>query len=92
MPPTTAKQYAEEHRQFLEAHNPSVLCGQPDQTSYLYLADMQEHAMYSLVNSKEHQKLPHPEQLKQLASRRESIEELMRHDLILEPAPSESGI
>ena len=78
----------------ISAANPAVLSGQSDQTSYLsgignQAADRLEQAMASLVNSKEFQRLPHLEQLKQLASRRESIEEAIRHDLILQAVPEE---
>ena len=61
----------EEHNQFLEAHNAGVLRQQSDSTSYLSsvgeeAAEMYDHLMSKHNNSKEVQKLPHPERVREL--------------------------
>jgi hypothetical protein len=65
------------YRRFREQHNPSLLSGQPDQTSYLYsvgnqAADRLSHAMHSLVTSKEFQKLS--QRLEKLAAEKKARE------------------
>jgi hypothetical protein len=88
-----AKDYAEEHRRFLEENNPSVLRGQKDQNSYLSsvgeLAEqMFEHLM--IQRRRQVQNLPHLEMVRELQAFRHQADEMVRHDLIYQPLPDSS--
>ena len=50
---------------------------------------MYEHLMSRHNNSEEVQKLPHLERVRELQSRHHEVEEMLRHDLILQPVPEE---
>ena len=85
-----AQRYAEEHKRFLEEHNPDVLRKQSDPTSYLSSVgqeaeDRHLHLMLQHNNSKEVQKLPHLDRVRELQSRNQEVSELVRHDLIHQP-------
>jgi hypothetical protein len=87
-----AKRLAEEHRQFLEQHNPSVLSGQDDPTGYLsevgrLASESFEEQMWKFANSKEVQNLPHLERVRALQNHREAVLEQITHDYILQPVP-----
>jgi hypothetical protein len=87
-----AKRFAQEHKQFLERHNPSVLSQQSDPHSYLSsvgqeAAESFGHQMAKFANSREVQKLPHLERVRALQNHRESVLEQIMHDLILQPVP-----
>ena len=80
-----ADKYAAEHKRFLEEHNPAVLRGQSDPTSYLSsvgetAAEMFWHLMRECMQRV--RDLPHMEKVRELESRRHEVEELIRHDLI----------
>lgn len=88
-----AKRFAEEHKRFLEEHNPAVLRGQYDQTSYLSSVGHQAAERYALLmmshnNSKEVQALPHQQRVQELQSRRHEVEEMIRDELLHQPRPA----
>jgi hypothetical protein len=88
----TAKCFAAEHKRFLEEHNPAVLRGQSDPTSYLSsvgltAADMLEQIMVQHLHDPELQKLPAPQRARLLRNHQQAAEELIRHDLIYQPLP-----
>ena len=90
-----AEKYAAEHKRFLEAHNPSVLHQQSDPTSYLSsvgqtAAEMYRHLMHQHHHKPAVQDLPHHLRVRELQSRHHEVEELIRHDLILQPVREES--
>ena len=87
-----AERFAAEHRRFLEEHNPSVLRGQSDPTSYLSsvgrsAAVTLEHLMSQHLRDPELQKLPAPQRARLLRNHQQAAEELIRHDLIFQPLP-----
>ena len=88
------QRYADEHRRFLEENNPSVLSRQSDPSSYLSsvgetAAQMHRHLMFSHLRSPAVQKLPFPDQGTELQNRLREVEELVRHDHVLQPVPEE---
>jgi hypothetical protein len=90
-----AKDYAEEHRKFLEENNPSVLRGQKDPSSYLSLVgeqaeEMFEHLMIQYRNQPKVRDLPHLEKVRELQAFRHQADEMVRHDLIYQPLPESS--
>jgi hypothetical protein len=90
-----AKRWAEEHRRFLEENNPAVLADlrrQGDLNSYLSSVgesanEMESHLMSQYLTSKEVQNLPFHDRVRALRSRQREVEELIRHDVILQPVP-----
>jgi Transposon-encoded protein TnpV len=93
----TARQYAEEHRRFLEENNPGVLDGLRQSgslDSYLSsvgeeASQMFDHLMNQYHKSPEVQNLPYHDRVRALQSRRSEAQELVRHDLINQPVPAE---
>ena len=88
-----AQSYAEQHRKYLQSEHPSLLREYEksgDLEKYLQgvgedAASREEHlATQSL---KETRDLPFPDQMRALANRREEAKEMIRHDLIYQPAP-----
>jgi hypothetical protein len=88
-----AQRWAREHRRFLEENRPDLLTALQwagDLEDYLAsvgetASERLEHAMAELLNDIEHQKLPHLERVRALQNRQQETEELIRHDLILQP-------
>jgi hypothetical protein len=88
-----AKDYAEEHRKFLEENNPSVLRGQKDPNSYLSLVGEQAEDMFGhLMMQRMHQvrNLSHLEKVRELEAFRHQADEMVRYDLIYQPLPESS--
>jgi Transposon-encoded protein TnpV len=89
----TAQEFEEEHRQFLQENAPHVLEGlRRSGTLDSYLASIGEtaserleHVMSQHLADKELQKLPHLERVRELQNRHQEAEEIIRHDLILQP-------
>ena len=90
---TTEANYAQEHQKFLEENNPKVLSElrrSGDLNSYLSSVGEQASDLFLTImmqynNSPEVQKLPHLDRVQALQSRRHEADELVRHDLILQP-------
>ena len=86
-----AQEFAKEHRDFLEKHNPKLLkklAQSNELPTYLYKVGKQADEMLSHMLSEEmHQtmNLPFHERVERLESLRASAEEIIRHDLILQP-------
>ena len=88
-----AKEYAQEHLRFLKENRPDVLAElrrSGDLNSYLSSVGVQASdrfltLMMQYNNSPEVQKLPHLDRVQALQSRRHEADELVRHDLILQP-------
>jgi Transposon-encoded protein TnpV len=83
-----AKDYAEEHRKFLEENHPSVLRGQKDPSSYLSLVGEQAESMFEhlmMQRRRQVQNLPHLEMVRELQAFRHQADEMVRHDLIYQP-------
>ena len=79
---------------FSRRTTPPSCQGKADRTSYLssvgeQAAEMYEQLMSRHNNSKEVQKLPHLERVRELQSHHHEVEEIIRHDLILQPVPEE---
>jgi hypothetical protein len=78
------------HKKF--AHNPSVLSGQSDPTRYLSLVGSQAsdrfwHLMGQHLRDPELAKMSAPQRAQELQRREHEVEDLVRHDLILQPVP-----
>jgi Transposon-encoded protein TnpV len=91
-PHPLAAKFGAEHKRFLEEHNPAVLRGLSDSTSYLSsvgetAADRCEHLMFQYMQSPAVKDLPHQQRVRELQSRHHEVEELIRHDLIFQPLP-----
>lgn len=84
------QRFADEHRKWLENNNPEFLRQQSDQTSYLYsvgseAAERWEHLMSQFSHSPEVQKLEGPARVRALQNHQQSVEEMIRDELIMEP-------
>jgi hypothetical protein len=85
-----AERLAQEHERFLEEHNPSVLRGQSDRTSYLssvgqQAADQVRFLVSQYRRTPEFKNLPHHRQVLALQSRRHEAEELVRDEILHQP-------
>jgi hypothetical protein len=88
-----AEQFAKEHHHFLAVNRPDVLAALEeagDLDDYLAsigetASDRLDHAMRDLLNDKNHQSLPYLERVRALQNRQQETEEIIRHDLILQP-------
>jgi hypothetical protein len=82
-----------EHRRFLEENRPDLLTAlqwSGDLDDYLTsigetASERLSDAMRGMLNDPQHQKLPHLERVRALQNRQQETEELIRHDLILQP-------
>ena len=87
-----AERYAAEHKRFLQENRPDVWrqLQQKDPHSYLssvgnQAAEMFRYLMHQYKESKEVRSLPYHSQVRALQSRQREVEELVLHDLILQP-------
>jgi hypothetical protein len=94
----TARQFQEEHRKFLEENRPDVLNDLRQSGSLdSYLSSVGEtanerldHVMSQHLRDPEVQRLPFLEKAQELRSRQLEAEEVIRFDLILQPAPEDA--
>ena len=92
------KRWAQEHLRFLQENNPAVLEGlnrSGELSNYLSSVGREAHqSELQQTNRFRHdpelRKLPAPELTQALQNHRQSVEEQVRHDLILQPVPEES--
>lgn len=95
LPTTLAKQYAEEHKTFLQSNQPQLLKSlhqSGDLPSYLQqtgmqAAEMHMHLMAQHLHSKEEQAKEYPDRIRSLQSRQQSVQEVVRDSLIHQPRP-----
>ena len=88
-----AKEYAAEHRKFLRENAPEMFKSLSQSgTLWKHLhsvgeqaSEMHLHLMAQHNNHKDTQKLPYQKRLESLQSHRQSVEEMVRHDLIHQP-------
>ena len=92
-----AERYAQEHRKFLEENNPTVLEGlrqSGELDSYLFVVGDQANEMFMTLMKQDassivFQNLSHIERVQALHARQCEAEEIVRHDVIFQPLPSE---
>jgi Transposon-encoded protein TnpV len=92
-----AQRYAQEHLKFLQENNTAALEGfrqSGDLNSYLSSVGQQASDRFQALmmqhnNSPAVQKLPHQDRTRDLQSRRREVEEIVQHDVINQPLPSE---
>ena len=90
-----AHQYAAEHRRYLQENRPDLLARyeRSDRTrSYLSsvgeeAADLESRLMAEYQARPEVKALPYQARVRALQSRQAEVQELVRHDLILQPVP-----
>jgi hypothetical protein len=90
------QRFADEHRKFLENNNPEFLRQQSDPTSYLYSVGMEaaerwEDMMSKFHHSPEVQKLQGPARVRALQNHQQSVEEVIRDELLHEPRSHEQA-
>lgn len=91
-----AKQYAEEHHEFLKRSNPRFLKSliqSGDLETHLHSTGEDAAQMYETIMSqgsqtKEVQEMAYPEKDRSLQNLRQSAQEMVRHDLIYWPLPA----
>ena len=91
----SARDWGREHHQFLKEAAPGVLRSLSASGSLeQYLKELgnqaserESHMMAAHHASPEVQNLPHLQRVKELQNRHAEIQELIRHDLIRQPAP-----